>query len=86
MMKKFRSGEKGGAARNANEAMDVLHTQPGHEFGEGTWWQAYNTVTYMTNHTIGHNPDTRLQSAWFGANKDRDMSALGMAIEYAEAA
>jgi phage/plasmid-like protein (TIGR03299 family) len=78
--------EKKKYSANAEEAMSQIHTQPGAEFGEGSWWAAYNTVTFMTNHIIGHKPDTRMQSVWYGANKDRNIDALGMAIEYADAA
>jgi hypothetical protein len=78
--------EKKKFSRNAEEAISLIHTQPGAELGEGTWWSAYNTVTFMTNHVIGHNADTRMQSLWYGANKDRNIDALGLAIEYAEAA
>lgn len=73
-------------SRNAALAMEIIDTQPGHEYGEGSWWQAYNTVTYMTNHLVGRNADTRMQSAWFGTNKNRNVEALGMAIDYAMAA
>ena len=85
LMKQFKAGEKV-ASRNAVEAMEVVETQPGAEFGAGSWWSAYNAVTYMTNHTTGHNPDTRMQSVWYGTNKDRNINALGLACEYAEAA
>jgi len=73
-------------SRNAKEALEVLDTQPGAEFGAGTWWQAFNTVTYMTDHTLGRSSDTRLQSAWFGGNRKKKIQALETAIEYAEAA
>jgi len=73
-------------SRNATTALEVIHTQPGAEFAEGSWWQAYNAVTFMTNHQMGHNNDTRMQSVWYGANKDRNIDALGLAVEYAEAA
>ena len=85
LMKSFQKGEKAGS-RNARAAMDIIHTQPGAELAEGTWWNAYNAVTYMTNHTLGNSQDTRLQSTWFGYNKDRNIEALGLAVEYAEAA
>jgi phage/plasmid-like protein (TIGR03299 family) len=78
--------EKKKYSANAEEAMSLIHTQPGAEFGEGSWWSAYNTVTFMTNHVLGHKQDTRLQSVWYGANKDRNIDALGMALEYADAA
>jgi hypothetical protein len=67
-------------------AYDVVETQPGAEFGKGTWWQAFNTVTYLSDHQLGRNVDTRLQSAWFGVNKDRKTTALKEAVKYAETA
>ena len=73
-------------SRNAKTALEVIDTQPGAEFGRGTWWQAFNTVTYMTDHTMGRSEDTRLSSAWFGANRKKKVEALESAIEYAEAA
>ena len=72
--------------KNAKAAMDVLYTQPGANFGEGTWWQALNSVTYMTDHTMGRNAETRLQSAWFGQNQSRKVKAVNKAVEYATAA
>ena len=72
--------------KNAKAAMDVLYTQPGANFGEGTWWQALNSVTYMTDHTMGRNAETRLQSAWFGQNQSRKVKAVNKAVEYANAA
>jgi len=85
LMKSIKKGENK-TSRNAALALDILETQPGAEYGRGSWWQAYNAVTYITNHTMGRNPDTRMQSVWYGQNKDRNINALGMAVEYAEAA
>jgi phage/plasmid-like protein (TIGR03299 family) len=73
-------------SRNANRAFEIVETQPGAEFGKGTWWQAFNSVTYLTDHELGRNADTRLQSAWLGINKDRKNMALEKAVEFAEAA
>lgn len=68
---------------NAKKAYEVLETQPGAEFGEGTWWQALNSVTYLTDHKMGREADTRLTSAWFGANQSRKVKAVEKAVEYA---
>jgi len=73
-------------SRNALRALEVVETQPGAEYGKGTWWQAFNAVTYLCDHEFGRNQDTRLQSAWFGANKDRKNQALEKAVEFAEPA
>jgi phage/plasmid-like protein (TIGR03299 family) len=73
-------------SRNAKLAHDVLETQPGAEFAEGSWWQAFNSVTYITDHVQGRNADNRLYSSWFGGNQVRKRDALKTAIEFAEAA
>jgi len=72
-------------SKNAKVALDILHTQPGHEYAEGTWWQPFNAVTYMTDHLVGRSADTRLSSAWYGYNKTVKTKALEVAIEMAEA-
>ena len=71
---------------NGQKAYEVLDTQPGAEFGQGTWWQALNSVTYLTDHQLGREADTRLTSAWFGANQSRKVKAVEKAVEYATAA
>jgi len=68
---------------NAKKAYEVLETQPGAEFGQGTWWQALNSVTYLTDHQMGRENDTRLTSAWFGVNQTRKVRAVEKAVEYA---
>ena len=73
-------------SKSATRALEVLDTQPGTKFAEGSWWQAFNAVTYLTDHEIGRSQDTRLQSAWFGANKNLKIKALESAVEFAEAA
>jgi phage/plasmid-like protein (TIGR03299 family) len=72
-------------SKSATRALEVVHTQPGSNFAEGSWWQAWNAVTYLTDHEIGKTVDSRLQSAWFGANKNVKIKALETAIEFAEA-
>jgi len=73
-------------SRNAKACLDVLETQPGANFAEGSWWQAYNSVTFNTDHVQGRNADNRMHSAWFGNNQARKKIALEKAIEFAEAA
>lgn len=73
-------------SRTAALAEEILNTQPGHEFGEGTWWSAFNSVTYLTDHVLGRSNENRMKSSWFGYNKKRKESALKLALEYAEAA
>ena len=72
-------------SKSAQLALDILHTQPGAEYAEGTWWQPFNAVTYLTDHLAGRSADTRLTSAWYGTNKGVKTRALELAIEMAEA-
>jgi len=73
-------------SRNARLAFDAVEQQPGAQFAEGSWWQAFNSVTYVTDHVQGRNSDNRLYSSWFGGNQLRKKDALKTALEFAEAA
>lgn len=81
----FPSSNPEKVSRNAQKAEIVLNNQPGKQFGEGTWWQAFNAVTYVTDHVAGRTADSRLNSAWYGTNKDLKNKALDRAVEYAKA-
>jgi phage/plasmid-like protein (TIGR03299 family) len=72
-------------SRNAARALDILHSQPGAKYAEGTWWQPFNAITYLTDHELGRSVDTRLQSAWYGSNRSLKTTALETALEMAEA-
>lgn len=74
------------ASRAAKLAFEVLDSQPGNNFASGTWWSAFNAVTYSTDHLLGRSADTRLSSAWFGANQKRKIEAANVALEMAKAA
>lgn len=73
-------------SRSAQQAFDVLHTQPGANFAEGSWWQALNSVTYITDHVQGRNAENRLHSQWFGNNQRRKVQAAEQAVKFATAA
>jgi hypothetical protein len=71
---------------SASKALEIVHTQPGANFAEGSFWSAWNTVTYMIDWKLGRNQDTRLANAWFGNGKKVKNDALETAIEMATAA
>ena len=73
------------APRNCERALAIVETQPGHDYAPGTWWNAFNAVTYLTDHQIGRD-ETRLGTAFYGHGKTRKLKALNLALEYAEAA
>ena len=73
-------------SRPAKIAFDIVETQPGADYAPGTFWNAFNAVTFTTDHLLGHNDNTRMASAWYGTNRKRKTDALKLAVEYAEAA
>ena len=73
-------------SNNAKNAMEYLDTQPGANFAQGSFWNAFNTVTYMTDHVQGRSNDGRMTSSWYGRNRRVKLKALDKALEYAEAA
>jgi phage/plasmid-like protein (TIGR03299 family) len=75
-------------SNSAERGLDIVKfdSQPGAEYGKGTFWELFNTVTYMTDHEIGRSVDARLTSAWYGANKNLKTKALELAVEMADAA
>ena len=61
---------------NGQDAYAVLETQPGAELGaKNTWWDALNSVTYLTDHKLGRESDSRMASAWFGRNQTRKIKS-----------
>jgi phage/plasmid-like protein (TIGR03299 family) len=73
-------------SRNAKLCYDALEVQPGAQFAEGTWWQAFNSVTFVTDHVQGRSKENRLHNQWFGYNQARKVEAANQAVEFAKAA
>ena len=73
-------------SRQALQARLALIEQPGTQYAEGSFWQAFNAVTYLTDHHLGRTADNRMHSAWFGPNQKKKAAALQKAVEFAEAA
>ena len=72
-------------SRNAKLSYDAIEQQPGANFADGSWWQAFNSVTFVTDHVQGRNQDTRLYNNWYGNNQARKRDALKKALEFADA-
>ena len=73
-------------SKNAKACYDVIETQPGAKYAEGSWWQAFNSYTFVTDHFQGRNADNRLYSSWFGGNQLKKRNALQTALKFAEVA
>lgn len=77
---------KGEPSRNATRAFEILETQPGADIAPNSLYQLFNVVTYMADHELGRNDDTRMQSAIYGVNANKKEQALKLALQMAEAA
>ena len=53
---------------------------------KGTWWGAYNAVTFIVDHKWGYNRDAALTNAWFGSRAKLKERALIRATDYAKIA
>lgn len=73
--------ETGELSRTAENAMSYLQSQPGAEIKEGSYWSAFNCVTYYLDHKAGRSSDTRMASSWFGPNAKKKLDALNLALE-----
>lgn len=73
-------------SKPAQKCYGVLETQPGAEYGAGSFWQLINSVTYHIDHAHGRDQSRRLDSAWFGGMAKRKNDAMNKAIELANAA
>lgn len=69
---------------NGEVAMKKVLTQPGADYAPGTWWQAYNAVTYMVDHVLCRDADTRMFHSWLGGHVSMKREALESALEFAE--
>lgn len=67
-----------------NKLIDIYHNQPGSDMSPNTWWQAFNAVTYFTDHVAGRAADSRMKRAWFGNWASLKRVSLHVATEYAK--
>jgi phage/plasmid-like protein (TIGR03299 family) len=65
--------------------MAALDFAPGQQMGsaKGTWWGAYNAVSYVVDHEVGRERATALQSAWVGPNATLKRHAFKLALDKA---
>lgn len=76
--------KKNGEPKKIEEIVrENYESQPGAHAGEGTWWQAVNSVTYAVDHKIGRSVDSRMDSAWFGRNAQLKRNAIELALDMA---
>jgi phage/plasmid-like protein (TIGR03299 family) len=51
---------------------------------QGTMWGAYNAVSYVVDHDLGHNRSSALYTAWYGQKATLKRRALGLALDAAK--
>jgi hypothetical protein len=59
---------------------ELFETQPGVQYGRGSYWQAYNAITYWLDHERGRNDENRLNASWFGDGQQIRDRALKLAL------
>ena len=74
-------------SRRAAQVMRLYNDgTPGSELAKGTWWDAFNTVTYAYDHKFGKDNAARIQSSWYGTASVAKQEALSKAVDFANAA
>ena len=59
---------------------------PGSEFSKDSWWDTFNTLTFMYDHKLGRSNASRIRSSWYGEASKTKQVALAKALEYANVA
>ena len=64
-------------------AIEAFSQAPGQELQSAsmTAWGLLNAVTYIIDHHLGSNQDSRLRQAWFGPNAKIKKRAFSLALE-----
>jgi hypothetical protein len=67
--------------KNTKLAIQMFSDPSGNEPYNMTAWSLVNAVTYIIDHHLGSNQDSRLRQAWFGSNAKLKTRALDLALE-----
>lgn len=68
------------AEQNTKLAIEALPRKSGQQPDNLTAWCLLNTVTYIIDHHLGNNKDSRLRQAWFGSNAKIKTRAQDLAL------
>ncbi len=68
------------AEKNTKLAIETLSQVSEQQPFEMTAWSMLNAVTYIIDHRLGSNQDSRLRQAWFGSNAKLKTRALELAL------
>ena len=86
LMQLFPANGEDKVSRVVEQALAIFESQPGANMSHGSFWHAYNTVTYLTDHVVGRAQESRMHSAWFGDRAKLKQRAFTLATNMAEAA
>jgi phage/plasmid-like protein (TIGR03299 family) len=81
--KETKKDDKKELSVQAKRSLEIMDTQPGAKFAQGTWWQAFNATTYIMDHEMGNTQDGRVFNSWYGGNRTRKIDAMDKALELA---
>ena len=65
----------------ADDVYTAVQRQPRIKASHGTWWEAFNGITWYIDHESGREQEKRLESAWFGNKATVKREALSLALE-----
>jgi hypothetical protein len=68
------------AEKNTKLAIEALSNELEQQPEYMTAWSLLNAVTYIIDHRLGNNQDSRLRQAWFGSNAKLKTRALELAL------
>jgi phage/plasmid-like protein (TIGR03299 family) len=70
------------ANRVVKKAVEVMNSYPGRNLSscQGTAWGYYNGIVHAFDSVMGHNVNTRLESAWLGKNANKKLEAFDILI------
>tara|TARA_R100001530_G_scaffold16121_1_gene14252 strand:+ start:242 stop:1198 length:957 start_codon:yes stop_codon:yes gene_type:complete len=68
----------------AQDVYTAVQRQPRIKESHGTWWEAFNGVTWYIDHESGREQEKRLESAWFGTKASTKREALDLAVKMAK--
>ena len=71
------------AEKKTRLGIEAIKKAPGQNLKSSnmTAWGLLNAATYMIDHCLGNNQDSRLRMAWFGANAKIKKKALELALK-----
>ncbi len=82
----FPSTDKGGMlSRQGQQALNAIDEMPGSDRLSNTWLSALAAVSYVHDHVVGYQANTRMASSWHGDGGKRKAAALKVIMKHATA-